>query len=145
MIRNALFLSGLLLFAISCSLPLEYTVRSEFYPGNSNYSSFSGTGYKGFRIFDLDGALVGYMLTIPIDDGTVYLKIDTHCMLETALLHTGKDKKARRHPVYQSDWGRNILQLAERDNLRPMLMHFLENQYRRDTEIGRRGSAFSLF
>ena len=142
--QRAFLLPGILLLLLACSLPPDNTIRNEFYPGSPNYSVFSGDGYKGFRIFNAE-FIIGYMLSIPLDDGTVYLKIDTGCILETAILHTKDGSGVRKFPVYQADWGLSLQRLAERENLRPMLTHFITNQYQRDMEPARRGSVFSLF
>ena len=129
---------------LACALPPEYTVRSEFYPGSPNYNVITEKQYKAFRISDHE-SIIGYMLSIPVDNGTVFLKVDTDCMLETALLHQREGKETRKYPIYQADWGRSLRQLTERENIAPMLNHFMTNLYQRDMEATKRGSMFSLF
>ena len=134
------------IFAVlaSCALPPEYAVRTEFYPDSMGYSAYSEKNYKLFRISGAE-ALLGYMLTIPQEEGIVFLKVSTNCMLERAMIRLGEDKAARNYPIYQTDWGHGLNELAGREHLRPALMHFITNYYNRDLEATKKGSAFSLF
>jgi len=136
------------LFAVlaSCALPPEYAVRTEFYPDSVGYSAYNekNYNYKLFRVSDVE-ALAGYMLTIPQDEGTLFLKVSTNCMLEKAMIRIGEDKAARNYPIYQTDWGQGLNELAGREHLRPAITHFITNYYRRDQEASKKGAAFSLF
>jgi len=134
----------LILALMSCSLPPENAVRKELFPEATSYSTHKEKNYTTVRVYDRDAAL-GYLLSIPIEDGLIFLKVDTLCMLESALLRRSDGEAVRTHPVYQADWGQSLQQLMERDNLRPAVTHFITNQYRRDLEESQKGSMFSLF
>ena len=142
--RITILLLGLVLFILACSLPPDYVVRGEFYPDNPDYSVISEKDYKVFRITGPE-AIIGYMLSIPLDNGNLFLKVGPDCVLDTAQLHQSDDRGTRKHPVYQADWGRTLRQLADRENISPMLTHFITNHYQRDLDGGKRGSMFSFF
>ena len=149
MVRKTILFLLLALFCLSwfcaaCALPPDYAIRKELYPGHVNYGVRSEKEYKVFRVSDNE-SIIGYMLSIPTDNGTIFLKIDTYCVLETALLHQVDGKNERKYPIYQLDWGQSLEQLAERENLRPMITHFITHHYTRDMEEVKRGSMFSIF
>jgi len=137
-------LAVLLAVIASCALPPEYAVRTEFYPDSVGYSAYTEKNYRLFRVSDAE-ALMGYMLTIPLDEGLLFLKVSTNCMLEKAMIRIGEDKAARNSPIYKTDWGQRLNMLADREHLRPALTHFMTNYYQRDLDASKKGSAFSLF
>jgi hypothetical protein len=141
---NMLIIAALFAVLASCALPPEYAVRAEFYPDSAGYSAYSEKNYKLFRVSGVE-ALTGYMLTIPQEEGILFLKVSTNCILEKAMIRLGEDKAARNYPIYQADWGLGLNEFAGREHLRPALTHFITNYYRRDLEASKKGSAFSLF
>jgi hypothetical protein len=86
------------------------------------------------------------MISIPIGtDEFIFLKATPDCMLDTALLYQKNEKGKQKYPIYQAEWGQNLSRLAERENLQPVITHFITNHYQRDVEELKKGSAFSLF
>ncbi|MDR2734881.1 MAG: hypothetical protein LBC99_09645 [Spirochaetota bacterium] len=144
LLADMFVIAALFTVLASCALPPEYAVRTEFYPDSVGYSAYTEKNYKLFRVSDAE-ALMGYMLTIPQDEGVVFLRVSTNCILDRAMIRLGENKAARNYPIFQADWGQNLNELAARDNLRPAVTHFITNYYQRDQEVSKKGSVFSLF
>ena len=137
-------ISAILFTLAACSLPPEYIVKDEFYPKAVGSSIDSETGYRLFRLSDSE-ALLGYMLRIDIEEGQLFLKVQTDGTLETAVLYkVDKVNGDKKYPIFQGDWGQPLSRFAERPLMRAACQHFLTNHLAGD-QHPKKGSALSIF